>query len=67
MLDALARLGPSDLAKLIIAIPGASGQVSRIATVPEKVSELLQWAESSTGPGLEKVQQTAQQVLPLFR
>jgi len=67
LLNALKRLGPSDLSTLITAIPGALGQVSRNATGPEKVAELVGWAESSTGPGLQEVHRIAQQVLENFR
>jgi len=67
LLNPLKRLGPSDLSTLIAAIPGASGQVSRNGTGPEKVAELVGWAESSTGPGLQEVHRIAQQVLENFR
>jgi hypothetical protein len=50
-------LAPSDLATLVTAIPGAAPHVSRHGTVPEQVSELVQWAESTNGPGLAAVEE----------
>jgi HEAT repeat protein len=59
----LATLGPPDLSLLVAAL-GASKYVSRNATVPEQVAELVRWAESDVGPGLEGLHRTARQVLP---
>jgi hypothetical protein len=52
----LSSLDPTDWATLVAAIPGAGPHVSRHGTVAEQVAELVRWAESSTGPGLEAVQ-----------
>jgi hypothetical protein len=55
LVGALVRLGPSDLASLVTMIPGAAAHVGRHGTVPEQVGDLIRWAESPTGPGLEAV------------
>jgi class 3 adenylate cyclase len=65
LLKALNGLSPTDLATLVIALPGA--HVSRNATVPEQVAELVRWVESSTGPGLAELQRVVREVLPNFR
>jgi len=51
----LSRLAPSDLAMLLSLIEGAASHVSQQGTVPEKVAELIRWAESSNGPGLNAI------------
>jgi hypothetical protein len=51
----LSNLAPADWATLLTIIPGAGARVSRHATVPEQVAELVRWAESPTGPGLAAV------------
>ncbi len=48
-------LAPSDMAMLLTLIEGAARHVSRHGTVPEQAAELIRWAESSTGPGLEAI------------
>jgi hypothetical protein len=53
----LGRLDPTDLAMLVTFIPGAAAHISRQGTVAEQVAELVQWAESTTGPGLDAVEQ----------
>jgi hypothetical protein len=51
----LSHLGDADWATVVAAIPGAARQISRHGTIPEKVAELIRWAESPTGPGLGAV------------
>jgi hypothetical protein len=41
---------------LVAAVPDAARHVSRQGTIPEKVAELIRWAEGSTGPGIDAVQ-----------
>jgi hypothetical protein len=49
-------LSPSDMAKVVTLIKGAAAQVGRHGTVGEQAADLVRWAESSTGPGLEAIQ-----------
>jgi hypothetical protein len=55
LLRDLRGLTPSDLAMLIAAIPGASAQVSHQGTVPQQVAQLIGYAESTNGPGLDAI------------
>jgi hypothetical protein len=48
-------LSPSDMAQLVTLVEGAASHVSRQGTVPEQAAELIRWAESSTGPGLDAI------------
>jgi hypothetical protein len=66
LVSALCNLAPPDLSRLVTALAGAAINVSRVATVPEQVAELIRWAESPTGPGLEELRATATRVLPAF-
>ena len=47
---ALSKLQPSDMAVLVVAIPGAASHISRNGTVPEQAAQLIQWAESPRAP-----------------
>jgi class 3 adenylate cyclase len=67
LLIALYDLSPTDLAKLVTTLPGASAQVTKNAPVPDQVAELIRWAESSSGPGLVHLYDVATRVLPNFR
>jgi hypothetical protein len=51
----LSRLDPVDMATLITMIAGAAAHISRHGAVPEQAAELIRWAESPTGPGLEAI------------
>jgi hypothetical protein len=53
----LSRLSPGDMAMLVTFIEGAGSHISRVGAVPQQVAELMQWAESSTGPGLRAIQE----------
>jgi hypothetical protein len=66
LVSTLSRLAPPDLALLVTAL-GAAAYVSGAATVPEQAAQLIRWAESPTGPGLEELRATAAAVLPTFR
>jgi hypothetical protein len=50
-------LSPSDMAQLVMLVEGAASHVSRHGTILEQAAELVRWAESSTGPGLNAVQE----------
>ena len=64
---ALTSLAASDWAKLVANIPGAADQVpEQGTTVSERALRLIQWAESSTGLGLEEIDRIAKGVLPNF-
>jgi len=51
-----------DLESLILNLVGASNRITESASVRRRVNELIGWADSSTGPGLDKVFQKAQEV-----
>jgi len=53
----LTALSPSVFEPLVASIPDADRHVSRQGTIPEKVAELIRWAESSTGPGIDAVKE----------
>jgi hypothetical protein len=53
----LAGLTSADFELFVTSIPRAASQISRHGTIPEKVAELIRWAEGSTGPGFITVQQ----------
>jgi hypothetical protein len=57
LVKTLTGLDPSDLTTVIALISGAVDHVSRQGTVREQGGELIRWAESSTGPGLEAVEE----------
>jgi hypothetical protein len=48
-------LSPSDMALLVTLVEGAASHISRQGTVPEQAADLIRWAESPTGPGLEAI------------
>jgi class 3 adenylate cyclase len=56
-------LSVTDFSKVLSALPGAASQVTKNAPIPDKVTELVAWVESSTGPGWDKLQKVARQVL----
>jgi hypothetical protein len=51
----VSELSPSDMARLVVMVEGAASRVSRHGTVAEQAAELVYWAESSTGPGLDVI------------
>jgi hypothetical protein len=53
----LVDLTPADFELLVAAIPKAAQQVSHHGTVRQKVAELVRWAVSPTGCGLEAVEE----------
>ncbi len=48
-------LSPPDFATLVTSIDRAAAQVSRHGTIPEQAAELIRFAESSNGPGLDAI------------
>lgn len=54
----LSGFDPSDMALFVTLIEGAASHVSHRGSSREQAAELIRWAESSTGPGLEALQQT---------
>jgi hypothetical protein len=50
-------LSPGDMALLVMLVEGAAPHVSRHGTVLEQAAELIGWAESSTGPGLDVIRE----------
>ena len=57
LVKTLTGLDPSDLSTVIALISEARNHVSRQGTVREQASELIGWAESSTGPGLAAIEE----------
>jgi hypothetical protein len=57
-------LSPSNLARVVALIDGAATHISRYGTVPEQAADLIRWAESPAGPGLEAVQKALEQLTP---
>ena len=54
----LGALDSADFELIVVSISSdASRHVSRQGTVPEKAAELVRWAESPTGPGLDALQE----------
>jgi hypothetical protein len=49
-------LSASDLARVVTSVEGAAAHIGRHGTVSEQAADLIRWAESSTGPGLEAIQ-----------
>jgi CHAT domain len=66
LIKALAQLDPSDFGLLEEAIPGASSHTSPHASVPERAAQLVRWAESPTGPGLDAIYHTASRIFSNF-
>jgi hypothetical protein len=56
----LGDLTPADFELFVTTIPKAASHVSRQGAIREKAAELIGWAESPTGPGLEAVQEAYQ-------
>jgi len=51
-------LSPGDMAMFVTLIEGAATHIGRQGTVREQAADLIRWAESSTGPGLDAIQKT---------
>jgi tetratricopeptide (TPR) repeat protein len=64
LIDALARLSPSDFAIVLTLLPGGAEQVSSKGTIREQAAQLVLWAESTFGPGLQKVEEALAEIRP---
>ena len=62
-INTLANLTNPDLAILITAT-GAAAYIAEKSSTREQASELVRWAESETGPGIDGVMNTARRVVP---
>jgi len=62
LVQTVTGLSPSDLARVVALIDRAARHVSRHGTVPEQARDLISWAESSAGPGLEAIQRALEQL-----
>lgn len=60
----LRSLHGEDLGQIIISIPNASQKVSFNETNARKIEQLITWAESRSGPGIEKIYQVAKKLFP---
>lgn len=60
----LYSLHVEDLGKIITSIPGASQKISSNDTSARKIEQLVSWAESGTGPGINQLYKTARKLYP---
>lgn len=60
----LRSLHNDDLGQIIISIPNASQKVSVNDTNARKIEQLITWAESGSGPGIEKIYEVAKNLYP---
>jgi class 3 adenylate cyclase len=63
----LSQLAPPSWATYLASVDRAAAYVSQNVTVAEQAAQLIRWAESSTGPGLEVLWTTAKEQFPNFR
>ncbi len=60
----LRSLHGDDLGQIIISIPNASQKVSNNETNARKIEQLISWAESGSGPKIEKICEVAKKLYP---
>lgn len=60
----LRSLHSEDLGQIIISIPNASQKVSNNETNARRLEQLISWAESGSGPGIEKIYEVAKKLYP---
>lgn len=60
----LYSLHSDDLGQIIISIPQASQKVSSSETNARKIEQLISWAESGSGPTIEKIYEVAKKIFP---
>lgn len=60
----LRSLHGDDLGQIIISIPNASQKVSNNETNARKIEQLISWAESGSGPKIEKIYEVAKKLYP---
>ena len=53
----VSNLSPGDMALLTTMVEGAASRISRLGTVAEQAAELIRWAESSSVPGLDIIEE----------
>jgi hypothetical protein len=61
----LRSLHGDDLGQIIISIPNASQKVSNNETNARKIEQLISWAESGSGPKIEKIYEVAKKLYPI--
>lgn len=61
----LRSLHYDDLGQIIISIPTASQKVSANETNSKKIEQLITWAESGSGPGIEKIYEVTKKLFPV--
>jgi hypothetical protein len=62
LIKRLSNLAPADWSVFVAAIPRASQHLSRHASIPEQVGDLVRWSESSAGPGLVAIWKMARTI-----
>ncbi len=62
----LRSLHNDDLGQIIISIPNASQKVSANETNSRKIEQLITWAESGSGVGIEKIHEVAKKLYPKY-
>src|SRR6516165_7978006 len=60
----LSKLTEPDFGLLRLEFPEAAGQIDATGAVQHRVAQLVNWAESATGPGLDELMSSAQQLWP---
>ncbi|MEQ1763512.1 MAG: hypothetical protein ABL984_10250 [Pyrinomonadaceae bacterium] len=64
----LYSLHVDDVGKIVTVLPGAMDKISSAMTKAKKIEQLIEWAESGSGPGIHHVYLSAQALMPeLFR
>ena len=66
LIEQLNGTSNAGLNQLITALPGASSNVANQANKLDRVNQLIEWAESNTGPGMDQLVLAGQR-LGLFR
>lgn len=66
LIKRLSGLALPDMQQLLASIDGASSRVTHSVPVATQVFELVRWAESTTGPGLDSVIRTARELFANF-
>ncbi len=68
LIEQLNQASTPSLGQLVTALPGASSNVADRANKLERVNQLIEWAESNTGPGLDQLVLAGQRLrlLPNF-
>jgi len=64
LVQKLITLTSTNIDLLVVSIPNANPHDTSNANVPARVANLLTWAQSGTGPGLQTVIETAQMLFP---